>query len=275
MKVCVFGASGYVGTSVYKKLEGIDGIEVNGTYLEEPPLFDDLYKLDINDPESFSDYYKKVNPDVVVWSVMDGPNEHELTDKGLVHLLTFLTPATKLIYISSDFVYSEGKGPYREEDPISTLPDDHLFSTYTNAKVKAERLINKELSNYLILRAGPIYGENLIGRLDERTDEMSYHLRAEKSIAFRDDLIRTFVHVEDLADIIVEMAQRDENGTFNIGPSKAKSFYQFMSESAEKLGYSTDLIEKASEAEEADREIPKDTSLVTEKISKKMKHYSM
>lgn len=275
MKVCVFGASGYVGASVYKKLEDINKIEVSGTYLEEPPLFDDLYKLDINEPESFSDYYKKVNPDVVVWSVMDGPNEHELTDQGLMHLLTFLTPATKLIYISSDFVYSEGKGPYRETDPISTLPDDHLFSTYTNAKVKAERLINNELSNYLILRAGPIYGENVIGKLDEPTDEMAYHLRAEKSIAFRDDLIRTFVHVEDLADIIVEMVQRGEKGTFNTGPSKAKSIYQFMSESAEKLGYSSYLIAKAPETEEADHEIPKDTSMVTEKISKIMKHYSL
>lgn len=271
MKVCVFGASGYVGASVYKRLEDISKIEVSGTYLEEPPLFDNLYKLDINEPESFSDYYKKEDPDVVVWSVMDGPNEHQLTDQGLMHLLTFLTPETKLIYISSDFVYSGGKGPYHEEDPISTLPDDHIFSTYTNAKVKAERLINNELSNYVILRAGPIYGENQIGRLDERTDEMSYHLRSGKSIAFRDDLIRTFVHVEDLVNVIVEMIQDVETGTFNTGTSTAKSFYQFMRETAEQMGYSPDLIEKESELEEADHEIPKDTSLNTEKISKRVK----
>ncbi|PAV31425.1 dTDP-4-dehydrorhamnose reductase [Virgibacillus profundi] len=267
MKVCVFGANGYVGASVYKSLRKIPSINVSGTYLREPSLFDELYKLDINEPESFSSYYKQENPDVVIWSVMDGPNEHMLTDQGLMHLLTFLTPETKLIYISSDFVYSDGKGPYDEEDSLSTLPDDHLFSSYTNAKIKAEHLINNELSNYVILRAGPIYGENQIGKLDDRTDKLSYHLRSDKSIAFRDDLIRTFVHVEDLASVITELVQNDVTGVYNTGQSESKSYYQFMRLMAEQLGYNPNFVEKESEYEKVDQEIPKDTSLITKKIT--------
>ncbi|WP_235792466.1 sugar nucleotide-binding protein [Virgibacillus salidurans] len=267
MKVVVFGASGYVGTSVYKLLENQSDIEVVGTYLETKPVFDELHKLDINEPESFSDFFKKENPDVVIWSVMNGPNEYELTDQGLLHLITHLTPATKLIYISSDFVYSDGKGPYTEEDSLSTLPDDHIYSNYTNAKVKAERFIKNELSNYMILRAGPVYGENQIGKLDARTDELSYHLRSGQPIAFRGDLIRTFVHVEDLANTIAELVPKDITGIYNTGPSTNKSFYEFMSGMAEQLGYDASLVEKASEYEEADEEVPKDTSLVTEKIT--------
>ncbi|APC49801.1 dTDP-4-dehydrorhamnose reductase [Virgibacillus halodenitrificans] len=271
MKVCVFGANGYVGSSVYKVLKDISGIEVSGTFLEEPSMFDDLVKLDVNEPESFSEYFKEEQPDVVVWSVMAGPNEHELTDQGLIHLITHLTPETKLIYLSSDFVYSAGNGPYKEEDPLSTLPEDHTFSNYTNAKVKAERLIDKELTNYAILRAGPIYGENAIGKLDERTDKLGYHLRAEKPIAFRDDLIRSFVHVADLADVIVEFVQNDLIGVYNTGPGKTQSFYEFMREEAEKMGYNADLVEKGSEEERVDEEIPKNTSLNTEKIKEKLK----
>ncbi|WP_373894030.1 sugar nucleotide-binding protein [Virgibacillus sp. CBA3643] len=267
MKVVVFGASGYVGTSVYKLLENKSDMEVIGTYLETEPEFDELHKLDINDPESFSDFFKKENPDVVIWSVMNGPNEYELTDQGLLHLITHLTPATKLIYISSDFVYSAGKGPYMEEDPLSTLPDDHVYSNYTNAKVKAERFIQNELTNYMILRAGPVYGENQIGKLDARTDELTYHLRSGQPIAFRDDLFRTFVHVEDLANAIVELVPKDVTGIYNVGPSTNKSFYEFMSGMAEQLGYQSSLVEKASEYEEADEEVPKDISLVTEKIT--------
>ncbi|WP_077358840.1 sugar nucleotide-binding protein [Virgibacillus halodenitrificans] len=271
MKVCVFGANGYVGSSVYKVLKDISGIEVSGTFLEDPSMFDDLVKLDVNEPESFSEYFKEEQPDVVVWSVMAGPNEHELTDQGLIHLITHLTPETKLIYLSSDFVYSAGNGPYKEEDPLSTLPEDHTFSNYTNAKVKAERLIDKELTNYAILRAGPIYGENEIGKLDERTDKLAYHLRADKPIAFRDDLIRSFVHVADLAAVIVEFVQNDLIGVYNTGPEKTQSFYEFMGEEAEKLGYDADLVEKGSEEERVDEEIPKNTSLNTEKIKEKLK----
>ncbi|MBP1969811.1 dTDP-4-dehydrorhamnose reductase [Virgibacillus natechei] len=268
MKVCVFGASGYVGTSVYKSLESMEDFEVSGTYLDHNPIFDNLYKLDINEPESFSDFFKKESPDVVIWSVMNGPNEHVLTDQGLLHLITHLTPATKLIYISSDFVYSAGKGPYVEEDPLSTLPNDHLFSTYTNAKVKAERFILNELSNYVILRVGPVYGENQAGKMDERTEKLFRQLDSGQPIAFRDDLIRTFVHVEDLANVIVEMLEKDIIGIFNVGPSEKRSFYEFMSGIADQFGYHSNLVEKDSEYEEADQEIPKDTSLITEKITK-------
>lgn len=268
MKVCVFGANGYVGASVYQLANEISGAEVSGTYLEEPSLFDTLYKLDVNQPESFSEFYKETDPDVVVWSVMDGPNEHELTDQGLLHLITHLTPQTKLIYISSDFVFTEGKGPYDEEDPMSKLPDDHLYSNYANAKVKAERLITNELSNYVILRAGPIYGENRIGKLDERTDELAYHIRSGSSTAYRDDLIRTFVHVDDLTQIIAEMIANDVTGIYHTGELESRSFYTFMREMAEQFGYDKQLVEKESEQETVDQEIPKNTSLNTEKIRK-------
>jgi dTDP-4-dehydrorhamnose reductase len=271
MKVCVFGASGYVGASVYKRLKETNEMQVSGTFLDEPPLFDDLFKLDINEPESFSDYYKQEKPDVVVWSVMDGPHEHELTDNGLINLLTFLTPSTKLIYISSDFVFGAGKGPYNETDPLSTLPNDHVYSTYTNAKVKAERLIHRELSNYVILRAGPIYGENEIGKLDEHTDQLSYHVKLGRPIAFRDDLIRTFVHVKDLVDVIMEMVGNDEKGIFHTGSTEAISYFEFMKTVAEQLGFNQGIVEKASEYEEADHEIPKNTALHTDKITKIMK----
>ncbi|MFD1036918.1 sugar nucleotide-binding protein [Virgibacillus byunsanensis] len=267
MKVCVFGASGYLGTSVYQLLKDTDDIEVIGTYLKGPIINDELYKLDVNNPESFSDFFKRESPDVVVWSVMSGQNEDKLINEGLLHLITHLTPKTKLIYISTDFVFADGKGPYKEDDPMSKLPDDHLYSNYANAKVKAERLINKELSNYAILRAGPIYGENKIGKLDDRTDKLSYYLRLEKPIAFRDDLIRTFVRIEDLATVIVELVQNDVKGVFHAGPNESQSYYQFMSTMAEQLGYNPHLVEKGSEEEEADFEVPKNTSLKTEKIT--------
>ncbi|MFC4558136.1 sugar nucleotide-binding protein [Virgibacillus kekensis] len=266
MKVCVFGASGYVGASVYQKLKDAKDVEVVGTYLEEPAIFDDLYKLDVNEEEAFSNFYKETKPDVVVWSVMDGPNEHELIDRGLINLITFLTPQTKLVYMSSDFVFTDGKGPYDEEDNTSKLPEDHIYSNYANAKVKAEHFITKELSNYVILRAGPIYGENAIGKLDQRTDELSCRLRSDQQAEFRNDLVRTFVHVEDLANVIVEFAGNEEKGLFHVGPEDKKSFYEFMQQMAEQMGYDPDLVKKGSEDEIADREIPKDISLKTEKI---------
>src|SRR5699024_399028 len=136
------------------------------------------------------------------------------------------------------------------------LPEDHLYSNYANAKVKAEHFITKELSNYVILRAGPIYGENKIGKLDERTDKLAYHLRSGKPISFRDDLIRTFVHVDDLAAVIIEMTQNEVTGTYHAGPDRSESFYSFMHDMAKQFGYDRTLVEKESEQETADYEVP-------------------
>lgn len=271
MKVCVFGANGYVGASVYQLLKETPDADVVGTYLENPAVFNDLDKLDINQPESFSAFYKQTQPDVVVWSVMNGPYEDELIHEGLTHLITHITPQTKLVYVSSDFVFTEGNGPYDEDAPMSKLPEDHKLSTYANAKVKAEYFISKELSNYVILRAGPIYGKNKIGKLDERTDQLKYQLRSGSTVAYRDDLIRTFVHIDDLANVVTEFVQNNVTGVYHAGPDKRYSFYEFMQQIAEQLGYHKDLVEKASEHEEADEEIPKNTSLKTEKIANVMK----
>src|SRR5699024_2739919 len=246
MKVCVFGESGYVGASVYTQLADSPNIEIVATYLDDPDRFEGLEKLAITKPKSFSDIIKKENPDVVIWSVMSGSNEYELTDQGFVHLLTHLTPQTKLIYISSDFVFSEGRGPYAEDDPISALPEDHIYSNYTNGKVKAERLINQELTNFTILRAGPIYGENHIGKSDKYTDQLTAQLQLGKSSAFRDYLILTFVHVEDLAKVVIELLQNEVTGTYHVDPSKQQSFYQFMQLTAERSGYDASFIEKGS-----------------------------
>ncbi|HLR63676.1 MAG TPA: sugar nucleotide-binding protein [Lentibacillus sp.] len=271
MKVCVFGASGYLGASVYQLLKETPHTDVVGTYLKEPAAFDDLYKVDVNDPESFSEFYKETQPDVVVWSVMSGPDEDELIQEGLRHLITHITPQTKLVYVSSDFVFADGYGPYTEDDSTSKLPGEHVLSTYANAKVKAENFITQDLSNYVILRVGPIYGENKIGKIDEQTDQLASQLQLGKTEAFRDDLIRTFVHVEDLAKVMTEFVQNDVTGIYHAGPDKSHSFYEFMQQMAEQTGYHQELVEKAPEDEEVDKEVPKNIALNTEKISQVVK----
>lgn len=266
MKVCVFGASGYLGASVYQLLKETAGTDVVGTYLKDPAVFDDLYKLDINQPESFSEFYKETQPDVVVWSVMSGPYEDNLIQEGLRHLITHVTPETKLVYVSSDFVFADGNGPYNEDDSMSKLPDDHKLSTYANAKVKAEHFITQDLTNYVILRAGPIYGENMVGKMDDRTDQLVYQLRLGHTVAYRDDLIRTFVHVGDMAKAITEFVQNARTGVYHAGPDRSMSFYEFMQQAAEQYGFHQELVEKGSEHEEADEEVPKNIALNTEGI---------
>ncbi len=264
MKICVFGASGYVGASLYEKLEKEWKTEVVGTYLDMPQAFENLTKLDVNEPESFSAFFKKEQPDVVVWSLMSGPNEFKLINEGLIHLITHLTPRTRLIYLSSDFVYTQGKGPYTEKDPISSTPNDQALSNYANAKVKAEHFITNELTNYVILRCGPVYGENAVGNRDNYLEKIETVVKAGESVAYRDDLIRTFIKIDDLADLVVDMVRMNIIGTYNIGEKESKSFYQFMREQAEIYGYDPELIKIKENIK--NHYLPKNIALITDKM---------
>jgi len=263
MKVCVFGASGYVGASVYERLHQCENVQLIGADAKNHTNHD-LVELDVNEPEMFSSFYKKEQPDVVIWSVMAGPDEYKLSDQGLLHLIAHLTPCTKLVYISSDFVFARGKGPYVETDPLQLMADDHALSRYANAKVKAERFIERELTNYAILRSGPVYGENAFGLRDTHTQKLVDEVAQNRPAAFRDDLIRTFVHIDDLVNIIVEMTQNKRTGIYHIGPDKQQSFYAFMKEQAELEGYNPELVVK--EDRKLQMHIPENTALRTDRI---------
>lgn len=263
MKACVFGSGGYVGASIYEALRSSGKMQVIGVDMNEKTE-EGKVRLDVNDPESFSTFYKEVQPNVIVWALMAGPDEQKLSDEGLLHLLSHMTPGTKLIYLSSDYVFARGKGPYSEGDQLQLMADDHGMSRYANAKIKAERFIANELTNFVILRNGPVYGENALGVKDAYTEKLQQVIESGEPEPFRDDLVRTFVHIEDLAKIVAEMASNDRTGIYHVGPGKQQSFYEFMKDQAEAAGADPELIKK--EERKLEMNLPQNTALLTDRL---------
>lgn len=263
MKAVVFGSGGYVGASIYEALRNESKLQVLGVDLNEETK-ENTVQLDVNDPENFSQVYKEIQPDVIIWALMAGAEEHRLSDEGLLHLISHMTPSTKLVYLSSDYVFAKGKGPYSETDVLQLMADDHGMSTYANAKIKAERFIEKELSNFVILRSGPVYGKNARGKLDAHSEKLEETVARGVPAKFRDDLIRTFVHIEDLSKIVAEMALNDRTGIYHVGPGKQESFYGFMKNQAGLAGYDTELVKK--EERKLEMKLPQNTALLTERL---------
>ena len=70
----------------------------------------------------------------------------------------------KFVFLSTDYVFDGRHGPYRENAPVNPL------SVYGKHKLAAERLIQEQLTHYLILRVTNVYGDeirqkNFIARL--------------------------------------------------------------------------------------------------------------
>ncbi len=120
---------------------------------------------------------------------------------------------TRLIYISTDFVFDGKGGPYREEDP--TGPVNH----YGLSKLRAEQLIRQSGIDACILRTVLLYGVTPAMSRSNLVLWTLKNLQAGKPIRVAEDQFRSPTLVEDLAAATVSAIMRDASGLYHIcGP---------------------------------------------------------
>ncbi|MDW0118369.1 sugar nucleotide-binding protein [Sporosarcina thermotolerans] len=272
MKVLVLGASGFLGGHVYHNLLKDNRFkEILGT--SKSSEIESLYNIDINDEKKFGEIYRNYNPDFVIWTVMGTVNEETLIHTGLKQLLNMMDQHTKLIYVSTDGIFSSGEGCFDECAAPSYLDTQNPLSSYTNAKLDGEKMIQKEHQNYIVVRTGPLYGQDSKGNWDSRVLALQSALLANKPYKRADNLFKTFVYVEDLANAIIELLSIDYTGFLHVGPKTKESYYTFSLRMAEKLKLDNTLLEpdRIPIKEAKKRGVSLDTSLNTVKCSTLLK----
>lgn len=259
MKVIILGASGFLGAWVYHKIKN-NQLDVVGT--QNTSDYSYLIKVDICN-ESDQDFIIEQRPDVLVWCLMAGSNENKLIHYGLKLLIEKLPEHVRIIYISSD-VFSEGKGNYTEEDIPQYFSSANPLSAYANAKIDGERIV-KDRKRHIILRIGPIFGRRINGGWDHRTNSLIQALSNNEVYQRADNMYKTFIDVEQLADAIAELINIDYCGVLHLGPSCKESYYTFNLMLAKKLNLDDSLIQpyRIEDVEVIERAIALDTSLNT------------
>ena len=144
-KICVIGASSFIGRQVFQTLRhtsACGGMEVLGTYFSSAMLECDY--LDITDAEAVRSYLATNEPDEVV--LVAGIKDVRAceADESLAMMLN-LDPvetmcnaivesdmSTRLLYISSDYVFDAKQGNYCVDSPVNPT------TAYGRSKVLAE-----------------------------------------------------------------------------------------------------------------------------------------
>lgn len=272
MNIIVLGASGFLGGKVYKKLR--ERLEFNtfGTCFCHREN-GELYPLEVIDEIQVEEFFHRVKPDIVLWSLLSGDyrDEGKLTNMGLVNVIKHMNKACKLIYVTTDG-FSEGRGKYTEDDIPSCLENDNPINRYVKAKIEGENIV-KGLDNYVIARTGPIYGKDVLGRWDKRTRELIEKLTMGTEIVRTSNIYKTFVNVDSFAEALIEMIDIDFRGVIHVGPECRESYYIYNVKMAQKLGLNASLIRenRLSPEEALSRGICLDTSMDTSKCRKVLK----
>jgi len=268
MRVLVFGASGFLGAHVYKRLvtQRPPDIDVIGT-CSKHSRSEELIPVDLESANVVRSLVREVEPDAVIWCVKarDDADETNLNRTGLVSIVEEFALGSRIIFVSSDAVLPGTEGHYGElATPVRSL-GTYWLDRYINAKIEAEMLIRESCSDYCIVRTGPIFGKRVSGEWDSRTDSVLSTLERGERLERPVNLVRTYSHVGDLADSLCELLPSNVHGLIHVGAKTPMTHFDFAMAVAQGSGYPTDPVQgfEISPADAKRRHVRLDTSMDT------------
>lgn len=221
MKILVLGSNGLLGSYIISYARSLPK-DIFGVSRKTNPSFD------FNFPNTVEDILEKVKPNVVINCV--AITSFELCEKNYEEALQVncLAPNKiaelctkrniKFIHISTDHFFNDSSSrPHKETDEVQ------IVNNYAKTKYLAEKKI-KEHKNVLILRT------SIIGRTSGGINFLDWiinSLHSKERVGLYEDAYTSFIHCNQLSDLIFNLIDKDASGFFNVGCSQVFSKAQF------------------------------------------------
>lgn len=265
--ILITGISGYIGSNLkaYFDARGYlaNGLDVN------PKEGHDICGCDITDYISVCETIQQLQPDIIIHAA--GLSNLSLCEKDPLLAKKVNTRGTdniakavseqslkcKLIFLSTDYVFDGKTGDYKETD--NPIP----VTVYGQTKLEAEKGIKDVLSDYAICRTANVYG-----RGGNFLKFVFSSLKSEQKIEVFNDAFFTPTYVDDLANMIELVIEKDIKGLMHTaGPEKVNRF-AFARKIAKVFNFDEKLIIPA--AKPAESFIADDVSLNTDNTKKNL-----
>ena len=190
-------------------------------------------------------------PDFIIHAGAIGkPDECELNKEKASHINTmgtaYLLKVAKEIgasfcYVSTDFVFDGINGNYTEDAPR------HPVNHYGQTKLEAELLVEQFSGNWSIVRTVLVYGLPMTGRDNLLTIVRDKLLKGE-TYQVVDDQVRTPTYVGDLAEGILKIIDRRQNGVFHLCGEEVLTPFDMATRAAKFLKLDSSLLIKTTSA---------------------------
>ena len=268
-KLLIIG-TGLLGSRIVEMASG--EFEIVNTYNKNPVDLQSTmsHQLDITNQKLTFRLIKKLNPDYIICTAAHTGVDYCEVHRSEAYSVNVAGTrnvseasgeiGAKLVYISTDYVFDGAKGMYSEGDV--TNPINH----YGKTKLEGEDAVKTICENWVIARTSVLYGWNpakpnfVTWALDE--------LMAGNRIKIVRDQFNSPTLADNLADMLIELIKRDENGVFHTSGGERISRYDFAIKIAEIFDLNSELIEPiTSDQLNWIAKRPADSSLDVSKIS--------
>ncbi len=253
-KILVIGGSGFVGGRLVEAARQ-QGYPVGYTYTRQPLSLPGAlaYRLDLTSPDTaLESCLADFQPQVVVYSALPPvlspyPLHHEISVKGLKRTITAiksLSAPPLLVFISTNTVFANGNGLYREDQPTDPHLRTDTYRDYALTKAEAEQIAISNWPDTLIARTSIVDGYDLGGKLNSRLLALVERLRSGQPLPRFTDRFISPTLVDNLVETILEIIQPAfrYRGVLHLAGSQRLSDFEYGRLLASKLGLSPDLI---------------------------------
>lgn len=254
MKILITGANGLLGQNAVKQFVST-GCEVfaTGRGASRLPLFDQPYTyLDIalTERNRVLAGVTSIQPDIILHTAaMAQPDDCELNRAACydsnVNATKYLADAAeivgaRLIFLSTDFIFSGESGPYKEEDVPAPV------NYYGQTKWEAEQYVMQGKMDWAIVRTVLVYGNILKGTRSNIVTWVKDNLEKKRQIKVVSDQIRTPTFVEDLVQGIRLIIEKEKKGIYHISGKEVLTPFDIAIQVAGYFGLDKSLMERVN-----------------------------
>lgn len=271
----VTGARGFLGTNTAISLRGrVKTVGLARTHFSTTD-YSRHEVLDLRDSDALVEVVRTVKPDVIMHGAAIAGHETAGRDPQQAYAVNVTATrilaeeadslGAKLVFISTDALFSGSRGNYREEDP----PEP--FSVYGETKALGEEAVRASTANHLIVRTN-FFGWSETGQ-KSILEFFVNALRQGVSVRGYPDFIVTSIYVQSLIETIWDLNVLGATGTMHVVSDDARSKYEFGCMVARSFGLHSELIEPLlSKCEDHVTSRSRNLSLNTEKVTQLLGH---
>ena len=203
-RLLVIGASGFLGKAFYRYFQqNLSGeFHITGTYYSSASS-ENLEKLDITSFAGLEEYISRSVPDFIVLAAgdknvqeceADYSRAYTLNTQPVESLITILSChklPTRLVYLSTDYVFDGKTGQYKDTDAPNPS------TNYGKTKFLAEQALLKSAIDFKIIRTAAVMGKG-----GNFFDWLIQKLTSEKSVSMYDNVFFSPTPLTFLAEMV-------------------------------------------------------------------------